>query len=178
MGIVRHTRCQKITYCYITAVGHCQTYPLSEDHLLLHHGFMVIVRHTRCQKITYCYIMKVAILAVTALALVQCAVALTREYPVVRAQKYCYDQSPGCEEYAKAGECDSNPDFMHAHCKVTCDLCEKGSLLKPVAEVRAQKYCYDQSPGCEEYAKAGECDSNPDFMHAHCKVTCDLCEKG
>merc|ERR1712055_217451 len=139
---------------------------------------LVIVRHTRCQKISYCYIMKVAILAVTALALVQCTVAITREYPVVRAQKYCYDQSPGCEEYAKAGECDSNPDFMHAHCKVTCDLCEKGSLLKPAAEVRAQKYCYDQSPGCAEYAKAGECDSNPDFMHAHCKVTCDLCEKG
>ena len=31
----------------------------------------------------------------------------------------------GCPGWARSGECDKNPRFMHAHCAVACKSCNK-----------------------------------------------------
>ena len=38
----------------------------------------------------------------------------------------CTDDDDGCEEWAKLGECLSNPGYMHTFCKKTCNKCAEG----------------------------------------------------
>ena len=45
----------------------------------------------------------------------------------------CADGHERCEEWANAGECDINPDWMLENCQVSCGTCEgktKGKSLK------------------------------------------------
>lgn len=52
----------------------------------------------------------------------------------------CEDQNPRCADWAAAGECAANPNYMVYHCPVSCDSCpavvdgDNGDLLKAVAE--------------------------------------------
>lgn len=75
----------------------------------------------------------------------------------------CVDANPeDCPTWAKEGECDANPDYMHQECRHSCGQCGTGG-------------CQDLDADCYTWAKAGECNTNPEFMHAKCKKSCGLC---
>ena len=48
---------------------------------------------------------------------------------------------------------------MHGHCRNSCRLC-----------------CSDVGEHCADWANSGECDRNPEFMHAECTKSCGQCD--
>ena len=80
----------------------------------------------------------------------------------------CADDDSDCPTWAQEGECNSNPEYMHAVCKKSCSRCEA------VAGVEAPR-CADADSGCVEWAATGECEANPEFMHTTCAKSCKKC---
>ena len=54
---------------------------------------------------------------------------------------------------------------MSVFCRRSCGLCADGALTG----------CGDAAAQCAEWAKAGECDANPDYMTVHCRKACGIC---
>ena len=81
-----------------------------------------------------------------------------------RAQQLssCKDEHASCANWAKYGECDKNPSFMHATCLASCYMCESLG-------------CHDSHDECSEWAIAGECTKNDDFMASDCTFSCGFC---
>jgi hypothetical protein len=84
-----------------------------------------------------------------------------------------------CASWAATNECEVNPDFMRTACVHACGLCggepasqESGVAARHDAAVPAQVEadCVDKSSYCGQWAAVGECDSNPNYMRANCKV--------
>ena len=63
-----------------------------------------------------------------------------------------FAQSPSCDRWAAAGECEANPSYMNASCADAC------------AAVKS----------CDTWATAGECDRNPSYMNVTCASACAL----
>lgn len=82
------------------------------------------------------------------------------------------DRDEACEAWAKAGECEANPDFMLQRCQLSCHSCRRGAA----AQHEDWDSCKDQSSYCGQWAAVGECDSNPHYMRHMCRVTCHLCQ--
>ena len=82
------------------------------------------------------------------------------------------DGDEACEAWAKAGECEANPDFMLQRCELSCHSCRRGAA----ATHPEWDSCKDQSSYCGQWAAVGECDSNPHYMRHMCRVTCHLCQ--
>ena len=75
----------------------------------------------------------------------------------------CADSSAKCADWAKSGECDSNPGFMHKTCAQSCGKCAPAAA------------CVDSNPKCAEWKGSGECDRNPKFMLETCRKSCGKC---
>ena len=75
----------------------------------------------------------------------------------------CADSSAKCADWAKSGECDSNPGFMHKTCAKSCGKCAPAAA------------CVDSNPKCAEWKGSGECDRNPKFMLETCRKSCGKC---
>merc|ERR1719384_1869646 len=73
----------------------------------------------------------------------------------------CSDDNPSCEFWANSGECERNPAFMLANCRLSCGVCTPS--------------CSDDNPSCGFWASIGECASNPAFMLANCRQSCGVC---
>lgn len=63
----------------------------------------------------------------------------------------CKDDNAACTRWARIGECEKNPVFMHSTCPASCLLCESES-------------CHDKHKECADWALAGECSKNEGFM--------------
>ena len=63
-----------------------------------------------------------------------------------------------CDGWARAGECNGNPQFMNAECARSC----AEVVVEPGAEM-------EQCPG---WASQGECTRNPKFMMTTCPNNC------
>ena len=63
-----------------------------------------------------------------------------------------------CEEWARSGECNANPEFMGAECARSC----AEVVIDSVGEM-------EQCPG---WAAQGECTRNPKFMLTTCPKNC------
>ena len=85
-----------------------------------------------------------------------------------------------CAQWAKAGECDSNPSFMQANCREECAAVAAGKPLppEPPAPPSPPPPCVDAHAGgdCSQWARDGECEANPAFMHVHCAFSCGTCD--
>lgn len=83
----------------------------------------------------------------------------------------CSDVEQNCREWARGGECEANPVFMHSKCNASCGLCGGPSYRAPKPP-RSEKAlggeCRDESPHCSAWASAGECENNPGFMASSC----------
>merc|ERR1719512_234946 len=72
----------------------------------------------------------------------------------------CSDDNPSCEFWANSGECERNPGYMLANCRLSCGVCAP---------------CSDDNPSCGFWASIGECARNPAFMLANCRQSCGAC---
>ncbi len=82
----------------------------------------------------------------------------------------CTDNRNECADWARTGECESNPAFMVNECRRSCGFC-------PLRATKGgRSLCKDASSYCGEWAAVGECDSNPGYMKLNCPVTCHLCQ--
>mmetsp|Transcript_55854 Transcript_55854/g.133852 ORF Transcript_55854/g.133852 Transcript_55854/m.133852 type:complete len:249 (-) Transcript_55854:83-829(-) len=109
----------------------------------------------------------------------------------------CADNKRECGQWARAGECVRNPQFMQPEC---CETCTRAPQLSPqlspaqLREIRPAAQptppqpsqqshlpviapCADQSTRCTEWTHAGECTANPAFMHSTCRKSCGACSK-
>ena len=110
----------------------------------------------------------------------------------------CFDIKPDqCRLWAKNGECSKNWHFMHTDCQLSCSrlpeyagafscappptsaeptadaLVETSAIL--VHDTESETRCTDQSALCAAWHRAGECETNPDFMHLTCRKICGRC---
>jgi prolyl 4-hydroxylase len=83
----------------------------------------------------------------------------------------CVDSDESCDQWAKSGECDRNPAFMHRQCRAACHICKSG---KP--KPKRVGACEDSNANCATWAAIGECQSNPGYMLQQCPVTCKMCQ--
>ncbi|XP_071550825.1 uncharacterized protein [Panulirus ornatus] len=75
----------------------------------------------------------------------------------------CEDHTPECLQWALAGWCQNNRQYMLQNCPVSCNLC-----LDPD--------CFDVSPYCDYYVRRGGC-RRSDVL-ASCPHSCDSCSIG
>jgi hypothetical protein len=81
--------------------------------------------------------------------------------PFKRGDESCYDSHSSCHEWAKAGECEKNPNYMLFNCPLACEQCTAG--------------CADLNRNCKHWAEEGECEINPGWMLENCPVSCQQC---
>jgi hypothetical protein len=103
-----------------------------------------------------------------------------------------------CAEWAAAGECQANPDYMRTQCLLACQKVGAAPAATakpaPAATVRpapaaaarpAPAAAAKPTPAaasapsgprpvqaCAEWAAAGECQANPDYMRTQCLLAC------
>ncbi|KAG7348047.1 ShK domain-like protein [Nitzschia inconspicua] len=80
-----------------------------------------------------------------------------------RRSDMCEDSDHRCETWSAAGECDNNPIYMLANCKMACGECDVVGI------------CSDKNEQCSGWAQFGECESNPQYMLENCKESCGEC---
>jgi len=85
-------------------------------------------------------------------------------------QEVCRDENTACAAWAAQGECDANPDFMHADCRRSCGVCAEGA-------VEGEVPCRDTGSkhDCEYWTTMGECEQNEAFMKGQCAKSCGFC---
>ncbi|KAG8466346.1 hypothetical protein KFE25_002102 [Diacronema lutheri] len=90
----------------------------------------------------------------------------------------CDDTSTDCVAWARSGECSANPAFMLEGCKASCGLCgaERDARTPSGSSAPPADECKDLHDMCATWASIGECNSNPSFMTAQCRVACRLCQ--
>lgn len=76
--------------------------------------------------------------------------------------------------------CDVNSAYMHQYCPISCNTCElsyKGHKLSTILEggLGIIPFCQDNDFNCRQYADAGECDKNPEYMSMICEASCGVC---
>ena len=79
---------------------------------------------------------------------------------------WCTDRNKNCPSWAKQGECNKNPRYMHHNCRLSCGTC----ITK----------CVDRNKKCPFYQHRptrGQCWKNPGWMHPNCKRTCNKCDR-
>ncbi|VDP42756.1 unnamed protein product [Soboliphyme baturini] len=83
----------------------------------------------------------------------------------------CSDHFRLCKEWAKHGECVSNPYWMKPNCKMSCNACQE--VVKTTTPSNSD--CIDRDENCEFWASFGECIKNYKYMSSHCPVACGTC---
>jgi len=59
-----------------------------------------------------------------------------------------------------------------------CGDADGSAFVEQIAAVQpVLERCFDDADGCAVWAKGGECEKNPMFMHSHCAVACSSCAK-
>tara|TARA_B110001452_G_scaffold37928_1_gene29013 strand:+ start:205 stop:1134 length:930 start_codon:yes stop_codon:yes gene_type:complete len=73
------------------------------------------------------------------------------------------DKHAECKQWASAGECGSNPDFMLSECKLACEAADRPPVVEDTWHTGSE---------CLGWAGAGECEKNKDFMATNCALSC------
>ncbi|CAL4094757.1 unnamed protein product [Meganyctiphanes norvegica] len=86
----------------------------------------------------------------------------------------CEDTNNFCSDWASKGQCQSNPAYMHVHCKKSCNKCGTTVYPKPVNPKPTA--CVDKNQYCADWAKKGYCISNAAYMKPSCPKSCKACD--
>lgn len=92
----------------------------------------------------------------------------------------CTDTQPMCAEWAAAGECENNPNFMLTGCADSCTRCKEGPAgvgkMRSAAERlrRRDNWCGDNATDCAEIVRAGGCHNGSDAP-LRCPGSCGVC---
>ncbi|XP_078598280.1 uncharacterized protein LOC144874226 isoform X4 [Branchiostoma floridae x Branchiostoma japonicum] len=73
----------------------------------------------------------------------------------------CDDLDASCKDWAEAGECENNVNWMLYHCKDSCNTCDGP--------------CEDSEARCPQWAREGECVDNAEYMLLNCRKSCRSC---
>ena len=137
---------------------------------------LLLISYTRYK---YTYICHMIMMRMRALLLVlvarvgharQVALGSTGQQQPVGSS--CIDESLNCAEWARLGECNTNPVYMRTGCPASCNIC---AAPMGAPKIRSAN-CEDKNVRCATWAAIGECDTNPNFMLSTCPVTCRLCQ--
>ncbi|KAL3771493.1 hypothetical protein ACHAWO_000614 [Cyclotella atomus] len=108
----------------------------------------------------------------------------------VEAETQCIDLHSKCATWAAEVDpetnltpCATQSAYMHQMCPVSCNTCvlvEIEKLLRDFSEMIGQEgridpLCSDDDFNCVQWAKAGQCDTNKEYMHEMCNASCGLC---
>jgi hypothetical protein len=86
------------------------------------------------------------------------------------------DTDEECPSWAEAGECESNPDFMLNSCMKSCAKNAKASAGVP-GDMYYEPGHEHEPASCQDWAKDGDCEANPEYMLHNCAVTCSMWRK-
>ncbi|XP_078681974.1 uncharacterized protein LOC144916625 isoform X10 [Branchiostoma floridae x Branchiostoma belcheri] len=75
----------------------------------------------------------------------------------------CDDLDASCPDWAEAGECENNINWMLYHCKHSCNTCDGP--------------CEDSESRCPQWAREGECVDNAEYMLLNCRKSCRTCRE-
>ena len=92
----------------------------------------------------------------------------------------CRDGNLGCADWARKGECDTNPAYMHVSCRKACRACTENATADGDGGQAGGRPCANASPehDCAYWATTGECESNAKYMHEACRRSCGQCDGG
>jgi len=92
-------------------------------------------------------------------------------------EKECRDNEANCQPWAAAGECETNPGFMHGHCKRSClDKGFQDACPGVKSSVPKTPKCFDKGgTNCQDWAKNGDCEKNAVYMLPECQHSCKQC---
>jgi len=83
--------------------------------------------------------------------------------PTAEEMAVCKDSNHhSCQRWAREGECEKNPGYMHGECRASCRLCQSTA-------------CHDDHASCAAWAQQGECGNNAEFMLEKCRFSCAIC---
>eukprot|EP00536_Pseudo-nitzschia_multiseries_P015725 jgi/Psemu1/312388/fgenesh1_kg.940_\ len=100
----------------------------------------------------------------------------------------CSDGDERCEDWARQGECQSNPQYMLVDCRKSCKSCislhpgDEPQVAYPKTRSDAKdnvenlKRCTNKHSECTHWWAVGECDKNPQFMKTECSAACQTCK--
>ncbi|XP_074653570.1 uncharacterized protein LOC141907730 [Tubulanus polymorphus] len=88
-----------------------------------------------------------------------------------------------CNDWARRGQCESNPGGMIAHCASSCNKCEEAKIReneinerpKPVPIQRGDCENVREDKTCDDLAKNGACSRDADRMKELCASSCNTC---
>jgi len=86
------------------------------------------------------------------------------------------DNDLNCSRWAYNGECLFNPNYMLENCKSSCGM--NGVPIELVNTIKKNYSNFveinskDNNIQCNEWAKRGECERNPNYMLNECKKSC------
>ncbi|XP_052217899.1 cell death abnormality protein 1-like [Dreissena polymorpha] len=82
-------------------------------------------------------------------------------------------ESSKCDVWKEHGECIVNSEWMHKHCKKTCNACANSG---PDPDVNCSNK-HPKAEECEKWAAEGECQINRVWMPENCRKSCHMCGK-
>lgn len=89
--------------------------------------------------------------------------------------QWCVDLNQNCLNWARRGECHSNPDFMRDECSQSCGLCGPTDA-RPLLG-RPETTCIDTAPSasCASLVHLGACATQRPYMLEACRRSCEFC---
>ncbi|KAJ1363631.1 hypothetical protein KIN20_023544 [Parelaphostrongylus tenuis] len=88
--------------------------------------------------------------------------------PAVPMEENCFNEAQCCSTWARNGDCERNPSYMHSSCRASCGIC------KPTT-YDLNTECSNRHIGCVSRRDRGECDSNRSWMMENCRDACGAC---
>ncbi|XP_072021870.1 uncharacterized protein [Amphiura filiformis] len=98
-----------------------------------------------------------------------------------QGQEACVNENDHCDYWARVGECDKNPGYMHKYCQKSCGICNDYDTLSQSELIGMRnlrmdcRACVNDNDHCDYWAGIGECDKNPGYMHNNCQKSCGIC---
>jgi len=89
----------------------------------------------------------------------------------------CSDDNQNCGVWAASGECEANPAFMLANCRLSCGVCSPPTQAPapPTQAPAPPTSCIDANQNCGTWAASGQCQANPAYMLVNCALSCGAC---
>lgn len=102
----------------------------------------------------------------------------------------CKDLHENCATWATQQDpetnltpCTTRSAYMSTFCPVSCGTCVLFDIDKRLRQIAKQigqedqldSHCTDDNFECVNWAKAGECESNSQYMHLMCSSSCEIC---